>query len=513
MACGESTPSDAPAEPSVGPPLDSGGSGGTPTDPVPAGGNDAPDGGGGTSGGAAGGSEDIPDPPSGGMAGAGGSTGGAVTGGAGGEDPMVEPMGLRVVEVSDIAEVWSGHPVGFALVTSGNRQFAAYYDSERRMTVASRDLGTDSWQHTTLGSVVGWDSHNYIAMAVDADGFIHVSGNMHVSPLVYFRSNAPLDASTFSSLPMTGMNEGSTTYPEFFTGPSGDLVFAYRDGGSGNGNQIFNVYDTGSKTWDRVLDTPLTDGQGARNAYPVGPIQGPLGQWHMVWVWRDTPDASTNHDLSYARTSNLINWEAGSGQALSIPVTLAGSDIVDPVPSGGGMINNNTKIGFDSQNRPVIVYHKFDQQGNTQLYNARLEDGNWVVYQTTDWDYRWDFGGGGTLVFAIEVDGVKVQPDGSLTQVYYHQEYGGWGAFRLNEDDLSVIEEIEPPLPYPAELDEVESPTPEMVTRWAQDTGEGPDPNVKYMLRWETLPSNRDMPRDVVPPPTALRLYAVDQGG
>jgi hypothetical protein len=50
-----------------------------------------------------------------------------------------------------------------------------------------------------------------------------------------------------------------------------------------------------------------------------------------------------------------------------------------------------------------------------------------------------------------------------------------------------------------------------MVVRWAQDTGAGPDPGVRYMLRWETLESNRDMPRDPIPPPTRLRLYGVRQ--
>jgi hypothetical protein len=31
---------------------------------------------------------------------------------------------------------------------------------------------------------------------------------------------------------------------------------------------------------------------------------------------------------------------------------------------------------------------------------------------------------------------------------------------------------------------------------------------VSYFLRWETLESNRDMPRDTIPPGTPLKLYA-----
>lgn len=422
--------------------------------------------------------------------------------------------------VLDIAQVWSGHPVKFALVTSDTHQYAAYYAANQNLTVASRELTGDTWTYKELPTRVGWDSHNHIAMALDEEGYIHVSGNMHNVPLVYFRSTDPGDIATLAQVfSMVGRNEQSVTYPEFFRAPTGALAFAHRDGGSGNGNHIFNEYDVTTKQWKRLLDTALTDGEGQRNAYPVGPIQGPDGYWHLVWVWRDTPDADTNHNLSYARTRDLVSWEAGdTGQAVALPMRLGTADIVDPVPVSTGLINNNTKVGFDADNKPVIVYHKYDANGKTQLYNARVEGGKWVVHQTSDWDYRWDFGGEGTLVFEIEVEGVQVQPDGRLTQTFYHAQYGGWGAFELDPVTLRATGTIDPPLPYPKQLDEVESTTEGMHARWASDWGAslGAGPNADgvrspngftYLLRWETLDSNRDMPRTPVPPPTQLRLY------
>ena len=113
-----------------------------------------------------------------------GSGGGAGTGGSGGSAGGTG----TITKTLDIADVWSGHPVGFALVTTATRQYAAYYDTNRTMTVASRALTSDSWTFARLPSTVGWDSHNYIAMDIDSAGFIHVSGNMHAVPLVYFRS-------------------------------------------------------------------------------------------------------------------------------------------------------------------------------------------------------------------------------------------------------------------------------------------------------------------------------------
>lgn len=414
----------------------------------------------------------------------------------------------RAAVVLDVDDVWSGHPVHFALVTTATKQYAAYFAGDQSLKVAARDLDSETWSYQVLQTKVGWDSHNHIAMAVDEAGFIHISGNMHNVPLIYFRSSRAEDITSLERVTsMIGSNEQSVTYPEFFRAPGGALAFAYRDGGSGNGNHIFNQYDLDAKQWQRLLDTPLTDGEGQRNAYPVGPVQGPDDYWHLVWVWRDTPDADTNHDLSYARTSDLVHWESGDMHAsLTVPIKLATADVVDPVPVSAGMINNNTKVGFDAEQRPVVVYHKYDQDGKTQLYNARVENGQWVVHQTSDWDYRWDFGGEGTLVFELEVEGVEVQPDGRLTQTFYHAQYGGWGAFELDPETLAAVREIDPPLPYPRELDTVESKTDGMKVRWASDWSPTSGAYT-YILRWETLDSNRDMARSPVPEPTKLRLY------
>jgi hypothetical protein len=417
-----------------------------------------------------------------------------------------------ILEILDIADVWSGHPVGFALLTEGNRQFAGFYDAQQRMTVATRTIPGTTWTLARLPTSVAWDSHNYIAMAIDSGGFIHVSGNMHSVPLIYFRTTRPYDITSFTTAAMVGTNEQTCTYPQFIHGPSGDLVFAYRDGVSGNGNYIFNVYDVATRTWRRLINTPLTYGENLRNAYPVGPTLGPDGWWHLVYVWRDTPDAATNHDLSYARSRDLVSWQSGTGRPLTLPITLSSSDIVDPVPAMGGMINNNTKVGFDSQNRPVVAYHKFDAAGNTQLYNARIEGGRWVTHQTSNWSYRWNFGGGGTLIFQIQLEGVRTDAKGTLMQTWYHMQLGGWNAFRLDEATLAQVAMIGRVLPYPISLETVQSTTAGMGVRWASDSGSGLDPGITYMLRWETLPENMDLPRATIPPATRLRVYGFVKG-
>ncbi|HEX8521311.1 MAG TPA: BNR repeat-containing protein [Tepidisphaeraceae bacterium] len=415
----------------------------------------------------------------------------------------------RVAEVVEVDRVWSGHSVGFALLTQVKTQYVAYFDAERRMIVASRELGKREWVKKDLGQKIGWDSHNYITMAIDDAGQLHVSGNMHANPMLYFVTTEPGDVTSLTRVEkLVGSEETRCTYPVFMKGASGQFIFTYRSGGSGNGNQIYNIYDSKTKIWRRLTDAPLTDGQGKMNAYFGGPTKGPDGFFHLCWVWRDTGDCATNHDLSYARSKDLVHWENGQGEPLSLPIKLGDDVIVDPVPAGGGIINGNTKIGFDRQKRVIVSYHKFDPSGNTQLYNARLENGAWKIYQASDWDYRWAFSGGGSIVFEVRVGNVSVARGGTLVQTYQHAKLGS-GAWKLDEATLRPIGTFQPERDRPRELDRVESDFPGMSVRWAGDSGK--TSGARHFLRWETLGPNRDRPRSGdLPEPSVLRVYRIE---
>lgn len=405
------------------------------------------------------------------------------------------------IDSLEVAEVWAGTPAGFALDTHRERQVVAFYDADRRPAVALRDLGGREWtiEHLPIRRV-GWDAHNGLTVAIDDDGRIHVAGNVHGDPLAYARTRDPLDAGTFERRPaMVGDREERVTYPRFFRGSAGELVFEYRDGESGAGDWLYNVYDHLTGEWDRLLDEPLIAGGDRTNAYPHGPIAGPSGSYHCAWVWRDSPDAATNHDLSYARSSDLRSWGRSDGETLSLPITPETAEIVDPIPSDGGLINDNTPIGFDGEGRPVVSYHKHDQAGNTQIYVARARGDRWEIVRVSDWDYRWEFGSCGSIPFEIEVSPVSVGSDGRLRQRYDHARYGS-GTWLLDPETLAPVDH-RPWSRYSDELSTADRPG--MQVNWVEDVLDG----VRYALRWETLPPNRDRPRDQVPSATTLRWY------
>jgi hypothetical protein len=291
-------------------------------------------------------------------------------------------------------------------------------------------------------------------------------------------------------------------------------LFMYRSGSSGNGRRFCNRYDVGANKWTRFLDAALFDGEGKRNAYPHGPIEGPDGLFHIFWVWRDTPDCSTNHHLSYARSRDLRNWEAADGTPVRVPLTLGQPALsVDPIPIGGGIINGCEKLAFDSRKRPIISYHKLDEKGHMQIYVARFQDGRWNARAVTTWRTNITFGGRGAMPFiGIAISELKSIEPAMFYLDYRHRDYGS-GRIVLDEDTLRPIEsEVAVPSEYPKALTKPTIAFPGVAVRIAQDLAGPSEPGARYVLRWETLPAHHDRPRQPpLPPPSNLTLVKLER--
>ena len=332
---------------------------------------------------------------------------------------------------------------------------------------------------------------------------------MHVHPLTYFRSTEPNDISTLEQVwEMVGREEKRCTYPKFLYTRERDMIFTYRDGGSGNGNQIYNIYDTGSKTWSRLLDTPLTDGQGLMNAYISSPQLRSDDWYHTYWVWRDTPDCQTNHDLSYMKSPDLQHWYNAFGEEVQLPATLAESPVVvDPIPAKGGIINLAARFVLDGNKNPVFAYHKYDSAGNLQFYTAQILDDEWVYKQVTDWDYRWEFKGGGSIINEVRLKDFNKRSDGFYELGYWHIKYGN-GTILLN-DEFDSCGMVLKPEPLQTSL-KLEGDFPGLQVKTSNDIGTPTEKGIRYMLKWETLDANRDRPRpEPWPEPSKLYLYTL----
>jgi len=292
--------------------------------------------------------------------------------------PRIVPLGLGYAKTGVNTVIFRTE----AVTTLGRTQYAAWYDGEARVMLAKRTLGQDKWQvrRTELTGNVR-DAHNAISLGVDGSGVLHVSWDHHNHPLRYVQAREAGSLELTEKMPMTGLDEKRVCYPEFFRLANGDLMFLYRDGGSGNGRTMLNRFDVKTRRWSAVQH-PLIDGRGKNNAYTNRLAIDSRGAWHLSWCWRETPDVATNHDVCYARSGDQgKTWTRSDGSAYRLPITEDQAEVAVGVPQNSYLINQTT-MTTDDRDRPVIATY-WQPEGSTtvQFQVIRLEEGGWKTYQ------------------------------------------------------------------------------------------------------------------------------------
>lgn len=321
-------------------------------------------------------------------------------------------------KLSDVGVGYSATSVNAAvfrnssIVTFGKQQYVSYYDAEGWLTIAKRRLGTDKWtvrRSQYKGNVA--DAHNVISIMVDGDGYLHAAFNHHDVPLNYCRSVAPGSLELGPLEPMTGVDESSVTYPEFYRLADGSLLFVYRSGRSGRGNLIMNRYDLNTRTWSRLHDV-LIDGEDKRSAY-WQLCSDKEGTIHLSWVWRETWGVETNHDICYARSRDGgKTWEKSDGGKYSLPITAANAEYAWRIPQKSELINQ-TGMAADAEGHPYISTYWREGNDSVPQYRMVWNDGKeWRCRCVSDRTTPFSLSGGGTKMIPISrprilVDGHK----------------------------------------------------------------------------------------------------------
>jgi hypothetical protein len=211
---------------------------------------------------------------------------------------------------------------------------------------------------------------------VDGSGYLHMAWNHHNNHLHYVKSKAPGSLELTSELSMTGKQEDKVSYPEFYRMPNGNLIFLYRDGESGNGSLVVNQYDIKTKTW-KQLHNNLINGEGQRNAYWQACVDS-KGWIHISWVWRETPDVASNHDLCYAVSKDGgITWQKSTGEIYQVPITAASAEYAFHIPQKSELINQ-TSMFADNDGHPYIAtYWREDGSLIPQYHLVHTANDGW----------------------------------------------------------------------------------------------------------------------------------------
>jgi hypothetical protein len=264
-----------------------------------------------------------------------------------------------------------------SLVTFKGIQYTAFYDKERFVVVAKRKSGSTKWEikrSAYQGNAA--DAHNTISIMVDGSGYLHIAWDHHNNPVNYCKSVSPGSLELTGKLSMTGSNEQKVTYPEFHKLPNCNLLFFYREGSSGNGNLVLNQYDIHTKQWTR-LHNNLIDGEGKRNAYWQACIDT-KGTIHLSWVWRESPDVASNHDMCYAKSADGgKTWETSTGKKYSLPINASAAEYACIIPQKSELINQTSMFADATGNPYIATYWREVGDSVPQYHLVFKKDNKW----------------------------------------------------------------------------------------------------------------------------------------
>ncbi len=374
------------------------------------------------------------------------------------ESEPVDKNTSQLIQISDNA--FSGSSVNVlsgvkqTLYTHQNTQYTGFYNKDAYLVIAKRKLDSQNWQlHTTEFTGNVNDAHNHISLVVDGEGYLHVSWDHHNNPLNYAKSKQPGSLKLIRSN-MLGQQEKSVTYPQFYALSNGDILFQYRDGGSGRGTLVMNQYDVKQQKWQR-LHTALIDGEGQRSAYwDMTVDQNDV--LHLAWIWRETPDVATNHDLMYAQSVDQgKTWQTISGQTYQLPIRLNNSDVIKKIDQNHKLMNPPF-ITADESSLPYITSYWADSPTQAPAFNVvRFNGKQWQTFKGPESKQNFSLSGIGTKnppwsravllidnrdkqdrIYLVHRDDpakdIKIhtidplQPNKWQTETLYSQSFGAW---------------------------------------------------------------------------------------
>jgi hypothetical protein len=306
----------------------------------------------------------------------------------------------------DVADGWASNSVNAvvfrknSLVSHEGSQYIAFYDKDACVVLGKRKLGSDRWElQRSAYRGNARDAHNSISIMVDGAGYLHLAWDHHNNRLHYARGVAPGSLTLVAEEAMTGQDEGSLSYPEFHRLPNGSLLFLYRDGASGQGSLVINRYDLAARTWRR-LHRQLISGEGRRSAYWQAVVDA-SGTLHLSWVWRESPDVASNHDMAYARSRDGgLTWETSGGTPYALPITAASAEYAARIAQNSELINQ-TSMAADRAGNPYIASYWREPGSQVPQYRVLYRSGG--AWRRLDLDFR-------TAPFSLSGQGTKAIP-------------------------------------------------------------------------------------------------------
>ncbi len=358
-----------------------------------------------------------------------------------------------------------------AVMTYNGYQYATYWNNNYHVCIARKKIPNGEWEeveftdYTSTASRIA-DNHYTISMGIcKNDGTVHVAFDHHNDNLNYRISDVDLandpenvewSTSSFSNVRdylQVGRTETNFTYPRFISKPDGDLLYECRIGWSGDGDDYLWEYKGETGKWT-YLGEYLNGTDANENAYINGIQYDSNGRLHVSWVWRQTPDAQTNHDINYIYSNDDgRTWYNTAGTKIGTistnPVKMSSSGIkIWTVPTQRGLINQESQCADSKSGIHMLNSYIPEGAANNGFWTCRRTYGEMHhIYQDEKGDWQNDVIGPTTgdrgEIGVDEGDNLYVIiPDHAIYFASAANKWQNWTAFDISETSTSAAEPI-----------------------------------------------------------------------
>lgn len=369
-----------------------------------------------------------------------------------------------------------------AIMTFRGFQYITYWNIAGNVCIARKEFPDGKWDELVLTDYTSShdlsDNHYNISMGIcENDGTIHLAFDHHNDALKYRVSVGGL-ANSYEVVEWTeasfgavrnylengvAINDakfaGAVTYPRFVSKPNGNMLFECRTGWSGDGNSHLWNYSGTTNAWEYMGEymhgrTGSTTGYTSKCGYINGLHYTPGGtRLHVSLVWRETPTASTNHDVYYAYSDDDgMTWQNSAGKTIAsinennpLHYDMDGFKIMS-INEQRGLINQEGQVADSKGGIHILQSYMLSSEANSSNWlGSRQKAYMHHIYQDANGNWKSDK----IAPSLIDRGDIAVDANDNLFvlgpdyRVYWSkasENWATWYEFDVSQDGKSVAE-------------------------------------------------------------------------
>jgi BNR repeat-containing family member len=230
------------------------------------------------------------------------------------------------------------------------------------------------------------DQHNACTIALDANNFVWLCYDQHVTPLNCYKSATPRNVSVMSKVSplVNSTNEAQVTFPLLFTNPVTHALYLIylQGGGFQSEDAYFYCYNVDTTTWSGCLGTGV-NGKMFNPTPTVSTWISGLPQWDKTtgylwfnWQWQSgtTPFWNCGDNTRWPCAEYLVGWTGNGfidiqGNVVSLPMTQTSPSPVYIVRTGTApSFSILDSFSIDTNGTAFMPYIDVDNNGFLQVY-------------------------------------------------------------------------------------------------------------------------------------------------